>query len=229
MNIKTILMDLDDTILDFKKSEAAALSETMRQIGLDPTPELIAQYSEINDSFWKRLERGEVTREELLVRRFEALFEKCGIKGRTGEETHRIYEYQLSQQVHFVDGAIDLLEKLYRDFDLYIVSNGTAVVQDSRIQKAGLEKYFKKIFVSQRIGYNKPNIAFFEGCFAEIPNLDLTRTIIVGDSLSSDIAGGIAAGIRTCWYNPKGLAAPDSMQIDWVIHDLAQIPDILNS
>ena len=227
MSIKTILFDLDDTILDFKKSEAAALTETMLQLGLDPTPELIAQYSAINDGLWKQLERGEVTREVLLVRRFEVLFAERGIMGHSGDEAQRIYEYQLSQQVYFIDGAVDLLEKLYREFDLYIVSNGTAVVQDSRIHKAGLEKYFKKIFISQRIGYNKPHNAFFERCFDQIPDLVPDETVIVGDSLSSDMAGGIAAGIRTCWYSPKEKPLPGNLKVDWIISDLSQLIEIL--
>lgn len=224
--MKTILLDLDDTILDFHRSEAEAIALTLRQLNLEPTTALIERYSEINDGLWKQLERGEVTREVLLCRRFEQLFAECGITAHSGTEAQRIYEYQLSQQVHFVDGAQALLDRLAGEYNLYIVSNGTAVVQDSRIHKAGLERYFKKIFISQRIGYNKPHPAFFQHCFAQIPDMNPAQTVIVGDSLSSDIAGGIAAGIHTCWFNPLEKPRPAEMRIDYEIRRLAQLPAI---
>ena len=124
-------------------------------------------------------------------------------------------------------GAVELLENLKDKYDLYIVSNGTASVQDRRIAGAHLEKYFKKIFISQRVGINKPDIRFFERCFAEISNLNKDETIIVGDSLSSDIQGGINAGIKTCWYNPHNLTPPDNMKINYVIGNLEELYDVL--
>ncbi len=225
--MRTILFDLDDTILDFKKSEAVAISETLRQLSLEPTPRLTARYSEINDSLWKQLERGEITRERLLVRRFTLLFAEQGISGHTGEQAQHIYEYQLSQQCYFIPGAIDLLSRLYRDYGLYLVSNGTAMVQDNRIRLAGLERYFKEIFISQRIGYNKPHLEFFRYCFQKIPDFDPEQTVIVGDSLSSDIEGGNRAGIRTCWYNPQGKSCPENYRVDWEIRTLPELSLLL--
>ena len=224
--IKNILLDLDDTILDFKKCEHVALDKALTVLGVPHDESTIKLYSKINDLHWKKLETGELTRNQVLLGRFEMLFEKIGVQC-SGKKAWKTYEEMLSNQYFFVAGAVELLENLKDKYDLYIVSNGTASVQDRRIAGAHLEKYFKKIFISQRVGINKPDIRFFERCFAEIPNLNKDETIIVGDSLSSDIQGGINAGIKTCWYNPHNLTTPDNMKINYVIGNLEELYDVL--
>lgn len=224
--IKNILFDLDDTILDFHKCERTALSETFIKLGVEHTDKILDRYSVINDMHWKRLEKGELTRAQVLLGRFEVLFEEIGAEC-SGELAWKTYEELLGNQYFLVDGALDLLEKLYGKYRLYIVSNGTATVQDRRIAGAKLEKYFDKIFISQKIGFNKPDIRFFEKCFSEIDDIKKEETIIIGDSLSSDIQGGINAGIRTCWYNSKKTGYPKSMNIDYVIHSLDEIEEVI--
>ena len=223
---KTVLFDLDDTLLDFKKSEAEALSATLLQFGIQPTPAVIGRYSEINEGLWKQLEKQEITRERLLPYRFELLFDELGVK-QDSHAVQRTYELTLSQSCYFIDGALELLETLVRTHDLYIVSNGTALVQHGRIGKAGIGKYFKALFISQEIGADKPDRQFFEEAFARIPDFCREQTIIIGDSLSSDIAGGRAAGIATGWYNPQGKPLPDSGTVDYDIRTLQQIPAIV--
>lgn len=225
--IKNILFDLDDTILDFQKCEKTALSEAFTKIGIAHTDATLKRYSQINDMHWKRLERGEITREQVLLGRFEVLFEEMGIEC-SGDLAWRTYEEMLGNQYFFVEGALELLEKLYGNYRLYIVSNGTASVQDRRIAGSGLEKYFEHIFISQKIGVNKPDIRFFQACFEEISDFNIEETIIVGDSLSSDIQGGVNAGVKTCWYNKEGLEKPEGMQIDYVISQLSELENILD-
>ena len=223
---KIILFDLDDTILDFHSSESAALTHTLISLGAPATAENIALYSKINDRMWKRLERGELTRPQILVKRFEEFFGEIGLKCNP-LEARKLYEHALSKQCPFIDGALPLLEKLYHEYDLYIVSNGTAHVQDGRIAAAGIGRYFKDIFISDKIGVNKPSKAFFDYCFAHIKDFDKKRTIIVGDSPSSDILGGINAGIATCRYNPKRQQNPEGIAPDYEIAELSELTQIL--
>ena len=200
--IKNILIALDDTLLDFKKSEARAIVDTMKEFGVVPTNEKIKRYSEINDEYWKKLETGELVREQVLVGRFATFFEELGVQV-DAVKVRYFYEDYMKTCVDFIDGAVETLMALQGKYKLYLVSNGTAVVQDSRIEISGLSKYFDKIFISQRVGYNKPSIMFFNAVFDEISHFNKDETIILGDSISSDILGGINAGIKTCLFNPK--------------------------
>lgn len=223
---KIILFDLDETLLDFKKCEAAALIAMLNAVGAPATEENIALYSQINDSMWKRLERGELTRSQIRVMRFEDFFSQLQIKA-DPVRAQRLYECALSTQCFFTDGAKELLLRLYGKYDMYIVSNGTAHVQDGRIAASGIAKYFKDIFISDKIGVNKPSKDFFDYCASHIAGFDKSRAIIVGDSPSSDIAGGINAGITTCRYNPQGLENPEDAVPDYEISKLSQLDDIL--
>ena len=226
--LRTILLDIDDTLLDFHKAEENALRRTLAQVGIDPTAETCARYSEINARQWELLELGELTREQVVTRRFDILFAELGVT-RSSRETQSIYENLLSQGHWFIPGAVELLQTLHPLYDLYIVSNGTASVQDGRIASADIAKYFKDIFISQRIGFDKPRREFFDGCAKRIPGYDPARTIIVGDSLTSDIRGGINAGILTCWFNPKGKPRRADITPDYEISALSELPELLRS
>lgn len=224
--ITSVFLDLDDTLLDFKKGEATALSMTLAKMGVAPTPEVVALYSAINQSQWELLEQGAITRDQVLHRRFDILFEKLGVR----QDSHRVqavYERLLGEQHDFIDGAPELLEALSGTYNLYLVSNGTASVQDPRLEAAGISHYFKKIFISERMGHDKPSREFFDLCFAAIPGLSPEACIIVGDSLTSDIRGGNNAGIRTCWFNPKGKPRREDVQVDYEISALSQLPGLL--
>lgn len=226
MTNTAILLDIDDTLLDFHKAEIAALTETLRRIGIEPQDATLIRYSEINVQMWEKLERGELTRDEVLVKRFELLFAELG-EERSGREAAETYEGLLAGKAYLLPGAKELLETLYGRYELYIVSNGCAAVQDSRIGLAGIGGYFKGIFVSERVGADKPSKEFFDRCFGTMEGFSRERAIIVGDSLTSDILGGINAGIRTCWFDPKGKPGRDDIRPDFVISELMQLPALL--
>ena len=141
----------------------------------------------------------------------------------------KTYEDNLSQGHEFFPGAEETLRSLYGKYPMYIVSNGTKRVQDGRLDSAGIRKYFDGIFISQDLGADKPDPLFFERCFAQIPNFDREKTMIVGDSLSSDILGGKNAGIRTCWVNVRGLPMPENDPPDHIIHSLSQLEALLET
>lgn len=225
--IRNVLFDLDDTLFDFHKAEKIALTKTLVHFGIDPTEETLALYSTINAAHWKRLELGEISREEVKVGRYRELFKTIGVECDPVKAT-AYYESMLAIGHYFMPGAPELLEELYRKYRLYIVSNGTAKVQEGRIGSSGIAKYMDGIFISQILGANKPDKQFFDTCFAEIPDFSLSETVIIGDSLSSDIKGGINAGITTVWFNPKGIENDNDIKPDYTIKELSEVPGLLS-
>ena len=225
--IKYVFLDIDDTLLDFGKAEAAAIKKTFERIGIPATEAVIRRYSEINDSQWALLEKGELTREQVLVRRFDILFDELGVRNVPSEMAQASYEYLLGIGHYFVDGAQELLEALKDEYELYIVSNGTAFVQDRRLKSSGIALYFKGIFISEHLGADKPSKEFFDIVFSKIEGFNKSEAIIVGDRLTSDVLGGINAGIKTCWFNPKGLPANPEIPADYEIRVLSELPQLL--
>lgn len=225
--IRNVLFDLDDTLFDFHKAEKIALTKTLVHFGIDPTEETLALYSTINAAHWKRLELGEISREEVKVGRYRELFKTIGVECDPVKAT-AYYESMLAIGHYFMPGAPELLEELYGKYRLYIVSNGTAKVQEGRIGSSGIAKYMDGIFISQILGANKPDKQFFDICFSEIPDFSLSETVIIGDSLSSDIKGGINAGITTVWFNPKGIENDNDIKPDYTIKELSEVPGLLS-
>lgn len=225
--IRNVLFDLDDTLFDFHKAEKIALTKTLVHFGIDPTEETLALYSAINAAHWKRLELGEISREEVKVGRYRELFKTIGVECDPVKAT-AYYESMLAIGHYFMPGAPELLEELYGKYRLYIVSNGTAKVQEGRIGSSGIKKYMDGIFISQILGANKPDKQFFDICFSEIPDFSLSETVIIGDSLSSDIKGGINAGIITVWFNPKGIENDNDIKPDYTIKELSEVPGLLS-
>lgn len=201
--IRNILFDLDDTLFDFQLAQKEAIKKTLIHLGIEPEERLLKRYGEINLSQWKLLELGRFTLPEVKIRRYELLFEEIGVDY-SAEDATAYYEEMLGTGHYFVDGAEEILQKLSKRCRLYIASNGTPKVQHRRIESSGIEKYMSGLFISQEIGCVKPNLDFFEYCFAHIEDFRREETAIVGDSLTSDIKGGNNAGIMTVWYNPQG-------------------------
>ena len=223
--IEFLFLDLDDTILDFRKAEYIAIGNTIGEFGVEPTDEVRQLYHRINKWHWEQLELGTMTREEVLVNRFGVLFEKLG-KTVDAVACARAYEKNLSQGHWFLPGAEEAVDALSKKYRLFLASNGTASVQKGRMTSANLYRFFETVFVSQEIGHNKPSKAYFDACFATIPGFDKEKAMIVGDSLSSDIKGGINAGIKTVWVNPEHKDCGD-IRPDYEIEALSQLEALL--
>lgn len=223
--IEFLFLDLDDTILDFHKAERIAIGKTIREFGVEPTEAVLNRYHLINKAHWEKLERGEITRAEVLVNRFAALFEELGVAV-NATACARAYEENLAIGHYFLPGAEEAVKSLGRKYRLYLASNGTATVQHGRLTSAGLYPYFEQVFISEEIGFNKPSREYFEACFAKIPGFDPARAVMVGDSLTSDILGGKNAGLMTVWVNPEGKECGE-IRTDYEIRSLSELEGLL--
>lgn len=226
--IKTVFLDLDDTLFDFLACERVAISKTLLAFSVEPTDEIIRRYSEYNKLQWEALERGEITRDEVITRRFKLLFDSLG-REIDAWDVQAHYEYNLSCEHIFTEGAEQLLSQLRKigKYKLYAATNGMERVQRRRIKESGIDEYFDGFFISECVGCNKPSAEFFERCFAEIPDFDKDTAIIIGDSLTSDILGGKNAGIRTCLFNLRRKAVSGEIIPDYEIESLSEIIPLL--
>ena len=182
-----LFLDLDDTILDFHKAERIALSKTLREFGVEPAEEVLSLYHRINLWHWEQLEKGKLTRDEVQVGRFAALFRELGVSADAVRCT-RSYEGNLAVGHYFLPGAEEAVASLSQKYRLFLASNGTASVQAGRLTSANLYRFFETVFISQELGFNKPAKEFFDACFARIPDFDPKKAVMVGDSLTSAVS-----------------------------------------
>ena len=222
-----LLFDADNTLLDFTRSEDAAIRLTLERLDIKPTDELCQSYSRINDGLWKALERKEVTKAELKIKRFE-LFVKENSLDADFNVMAKLYPEILSTQSFVMEGARELLLSLQNDFEIYIITNGIAFVQRGRMSASSIGNLFKKLYISEEMGFEKPDIRYFERVFADIPNFDKKRALIIGDSLSSDIKGAVNCGVDSCYFTPSGKMPTGDIQPTYTITKLTQLHDILN-
>ena len=226
--IRAILWDVDGTLLDFHAAEKNAIRACFAELGLgECTDEQIARYSVINKKYWKRMEDGEITKQEVLNGRFAEFFASEGVNGDV-EAFNMLYQIRLGDTIVFIDEADRLLADLRDRVKQYAVTNGTKRAQDRKLRLSGLDRLFEGIFISDEIGAEKPSREFFDHVFAHIEPFEKDEILIVGDSLSSDIRGGNVAGIRTCWYNPQELPAPTDLRVDYQIKQLGEIYRMLD-
>ena len=224
--ITTILLDVDDTLLDFKKTQDNALHNAFEKYGIELTEDIYSRYNEINHGLWKQYERGEIDRNTVLYTRFGTLFSELGIDV-DGVAFEHDYQSFLADGAYLLDGALQAVNHLASYYDLYVVTNGVASTQRKRLKESGLDQFMKNIFISEDLGCQKPDVRFFEHCFKEIPGLDRSKTLIIGDSLTSDILGGNNAGITTCWFNPRRLKNTTTAVADIEIHSLNDLYEFL--
>ncbi len=207
-NYELLLLDADETLFDFRKAEAFALEGAFAERGLAATPETVARYDAINKDIWRRLERGEIDQARLKIERFALLFADMGV-GLDAADFSGLYLAWLGRGSFLLPGAEELCAYLATKYRLAIVTNGIAAVQRPRFEASPIRRHFEAIVISEEVGAAKPRPEIFERACAAMGFFDKSRVLMIGDSLSSDIAGGIAYGIDTCWLNP-GKTAADS-------------------
>ena len=239
--IKIVLWDVDGTVLNFTESQKNAIRACFAKFELgECTDEMLADYDGINHKYWKALERGEITKPEVLTGRFREFFSKYGIKNADFSSDELIdafndeYQIRLGDTICFTDGVREVIEEFkQRGVVQFAVTNGTKRAQQRKLALSGLDQIFDAIFISEDIGSEKPNPLFFEPVLAKakelIPDVRLQDMVIIGDSLTSDMRLGNNVGIRTCWYDEKAsgrsaeeVSREENVRIDMVIDGFVQ-------
>ncbi len=200
----TLFIDADDTILDFSTAETKAITKTFIDFNLMGYKDIVLSYKRNNIKAWKAFELHEIERKDIGTLRFKWTFAEYGIEGIDINEINRIYWDYLEKQGDVLDGAQDFLEHVCKNHNLYIITNGTTSVQNGRFEQSGLDHYFIKRYISEQLGTRKPEKAFFDVIEKELNGIDRNASFVIGDSLSSDIQGGINANIKTIWFNIEG-------------------------
>lgn len=226
MRYDLILLDVDGTLLDFDMTEKVALENTCKEYGYECTNEMLKRYHHINIECWKKLEKGLIDKNQLAYIRFNQFFTEFNLVGNPVEFNTK-YRARLGEGAYLIKNATEICEKLYGKVDLAIASNGGKDIQYNRLRKVDLEKYFKYLFISEEVGYNKPDINYFNCIFEKAQIKNPERVLIVGDSLTADIHGGNLAGIKTCWFNPKNLPDDESIKKDYIIDNLLDLEKII--
>lgn len=225
MKYKYLLWDIDGTVLDFKAAERAAIRKLFVKHDLgECTDEMLARYSRINAKYWKALERKEMTREEILVGRFREFFKTEGLDDSKAEVFNEDYQPALGDTIVFCDDSKAILaEEKKQGFILAAITNGTALAQHKKLSGSGLDQVFDYIFISEAVGYDKPGVEYFKVVFEEMKITNPEEVLIIGDSLTSDIQGGINVGVDTCWYNPDGKENDSGIVPTYTVRDLHEL------
>lgn len=224
---RTLLFDVDDTLLDFRAAESEALRLLFKEQNISLDAEMEARYKEINQGLWRSFEEGKIDRDEVVNTRFSLLFQEYG-QTVDGIFLEKRYRYYLEEGHQLIPGAYELITDLQKRYDLYIVTNGVSKTQDKRLRDSGLFPLFQGVFVSEDTGYQKPMKGYFDYVFERIPEFAIDRALIIGDSLSSDIKGGNMAGLDTCWFNPERKPNHTDIVPTYEIHSLDELYRILH-
>ncbi len=221
-----LLFDADGTLFDYEKAEAQALQATFEQFGQPYATSHLDLYHPINEQLWLELERGLVTPAELQVRRFERLLDALGLHGDAQAFGTR-YLQNLAGAWALLDGAEEVVRTLSRTYHLLVITNGLRDVQRPRLQASPIGRYFDDVVISEEVGAAKPSRVFFDVAFARMGQPDRRQVLLIGDSLSADIRGGIDYDLDTCWFNPRHLPRPEGLDIRYEIHALPQLLNLL--
>ncbi len=227
-NIKFILWDIDRTLLDFEYSEKEGLNLTFEQFGYDRLDEKkLLEYKTINDKYWEKLEKGEISKQEVLEGRFYEFFDLYGYDKSIVPRFNEEYQKNMGTVVEFLPNAKETVTKLKESYKQYAATNGTVVAQKKKMSTSGLDKLLDGFFISEEMGVVKPFEEYFQKIFEKIGSYNLDEYLIIGDSLTSDISGGVKVGIKTCWYNPSHKENNTEIIPNYEIDDLYQVIKIL--
>ena len=225
---KYLLWDIDGTILNFELAERAAIRSLFDRFKLgECSDEMLMYYSQINKRYWQLMESGKIKKDKMLVERFIEFFSYKGINADIAAEFNKEYQIALCDTIVFNDDAIDIIKHQKKTCKIIIVTNGTEVVQEKKLERSGLNDIVDNVFISELVGFEKPNIKFFEKVILEVGIKDLKEALIIGDSLTSDIQGVHNIGIDTCWYNPKNEENTTLLNPTYTIRNLHELENII--
>lgn len=226
MKYKVVIFDLDNTLIDFDAMEDGSLKSSLKALDIPYTPEMIDHYKAINQKLWKGVEKKEYLKEEILSLRFKLLFDAYNIEA-CAEKMHHLFLDNMVDHLYMIDYAFDILDALKHKVVLVCLTNGVKKAQVMKFKKSGLDAYFDHVIISDEVGFHKPDIEIFKYMEKLIGDYKASEMIIIGDSLSSDIQGGLNYGIETVWFNKKGIEYEDHREFDYEIRSLSDLKDIL--
>lgn len=221
-----IMMDIDNTLLDFDAAEHKALLETLQQFSLPCDEAAVSRYHEINSSLWGELNKGKIRRDKLVIERFDRFVKEIGAAAKA-TELNRAYTEHLATHADVIPGAEEALQELAEVATMIAVSNGTESVERGRLKLSGFEKYFDDIFISEAVGVSKPNPKIFQMAMRKLGIEHSDKVLVVGDSLSADIQGGVNAGLDTCWVNMNGLENESGLTPTYEVKALRELYPIV--
>lgn len=221
-----IMMDIDNTLLDFDAAERKALLETLQQFSLPCDEAAVSRYHEINSSLWGELNKGKIRRDKLVVERFDRFVKEVGAAAKA-TELNRAYTEHLATHADVIPGAEEALQELAEVATMIAISNGTESVERGRLKLSGFEKYFDDIFISEAVGVSKPNPKIFQMAMRKLGIEHSDKVLVVGDSLSADIQGGVNAGLDTCWVNMNGLENESGLTPTYEVKALSELYPIV--
>lgn len=222
-----LFFDADGTLFDYNRAEATAFRKAFDALQFQFEEGHLNTYQTINRELWKALERHEITPAVLRVRRFELLLEALGLKG-SADDLNLVYVEQLGLCTDLIDGAYEVLQTLSKRSRIAIVTNGLEAVQRSRLMHSTIHPFIQELIISEEVGAAKPHHAFFDAAFARTGNPSRSDVLIIGDSLTSDMQGGVNYGIDTCWYNPTGETKPQGLTITYEIRYLSELSEMID-
>lgn len=226
MSFSKLLLDVDGTLLNFDASAEKALETLFDRRHYVYSDRVFERYTVINNGLWEKHERGEMPRDRVLTERFTMLFAELGID-EEGAAFEHDFRDQLEKDPVWMDGAEDILKYLQPKYEMYIVTNGVGRTQRARLAATGLDRYVKDVFISEVIGAQKPQKAYFDYCLAHIGPYRLSELLLIGDSLTADILGANRAWITSCWFNPHGKPLTGEARPDYEIRQLSELKSLL--
>ncbi len=222
--IKAILLDVDNTLLDFDLCAKQAMTEGFAIANLTYTEELYPTFERINNALWMDIEEGKLTKAQLHNMRWQLIFDALGIDAE-GAEFEKLFLTRLSEAAVPIEGALELVEYLHGRYTLCIASNAAYKQQIMRLKKSGIYEYIQHIFISENIGAPKPSAAFFDHCLSTLSPVSKDEVMIIGDSLTADIGGALDYGIKSCFFNRKGIRIRSGA--DYTVFKLSEIKSFL--
>lgn len=225
-----LFFDLDNTLWDFDYVEQVSLTKFFKSKGVieEELENYISRYRKMNKVLWEKLEKKEITREELVNTRFSSFFKTYGFEY-DGKELSNEYEQIIKNQGDCIEGSYELLNKLSSlGYKLYALTNGISNIQRSRLAVSKFTKFFDKVYISQEIGYSKPSVEFFEYVYKDLSLNTKENLLLIGDSLSADIKGANNFLIDSVWYNPKRLKNTSDAIPTYVVNNYEELFLILD-
>ncbi len=224
--IQTVFLDIDNTLLDFNECAKVSAQKAFRDMKLEYHDGVFPVFIEENDKLWLKIEDGTLSREELHRIRWQLIFDRLQIDA-DGISMEKLFLQYIEESLVLMDGALDLLTYLSSRYTVCLASNAPEQQQLKRLARTPIPPLVDHVFLSETLGAVKPEKAFWDACFAQLPGATPENSVIIGDSLSADIRGSISYGMKACWFNPNHLPAPEAYKIDYIVHSLSEIQNIL--